>query len=88
VPKATNLFNNAWEKRTRKNIDYTRKVSQGHLLTSSGETADSWASRATLASLELFDRLMLRVTGTFFTEALVVLGAISCAKARQQSQLE
>jgi hypothetical protein len=80
VPKATNLFNNAWEKRMRKSIDYARKVSQRHLLTSSGETADSWASIETSASLDLFDRLMLRVTGTFLTEALVVLGAISCAE--------
>jgi hypothetical protein len=80
VPKATNLFNNAWEKRTRKSIDYARKTSQGHLLTSSGETTDSWASRETSASLDLFDRLMLRVTGTFLTEALVVLGAISCVE--------
>jgi hypothetical protein len=85
VPKATNFFINAWEKRMHKSIDYARKVSQGHLLTSSGETADSWASREMSASLDLFDRLMLRVTGTFLTEALVVLGActtgsISCAE--------
>jgi hypothetical protein len=80
VPKATNLFNNAWEKRTCKSIDYTRKASQGHLLTSSGETADSWASRATSASLDLFDCLRLWVTGIFLTEALVVLGANSCAE--------
>jgi hypothetical protein len=70
---------------TRKNIDYARKVSQEHLLTSSGETADLWVSREMSASLDFFDRLVLRVTGTFLTEALVVLGACtagstSCAE--------
>jgi hypothetical protein len=73
------------KRRTRKSIDYTRKVSQGHLLTSSGETADPWASRETSASLDFFDRLVLWVTGIFLTEALVVLGAYtagstSCAE--------
>jgi hypothetical protein len=55
-------------------MDYARKVSQGHLLTSSGESADSWASRETSASLDFFDRLVLRVTGTFLIEALVAFG--------------
>jgi hypothetical protein len=71
--------------RTHKSIVYARNISQGHLLTSSRETADSWASREMLASLDFFDRLVLRVIGIFLTEALVVLGAstagsISCAE--------
>jgi hypothetical protein len=66
-------------------MDYTRKVSQGHLLTSSGESADSWASRETSVSLDFLDRLMLRVTGTFLTEALVTfgdftVGSVSCTR--------
>jgi hypothetical protein len=63
----------------RKSIVYARKTSQGHLLTSLGETADSWASRATSASLAFFERLRLRVAGIFLTEALVILSAISWA---------
>jgi hypothetical protein len=64
-------------------MDYTRKVSQGHLLMSSGKSADSWASRETSASLDFLDRLVLRVTGIFLTEALVAFndftaGSISC----------
>jgi len=55
------------------------------LLTSSGETVDAWASRETSASLDFFDRLVLRVTGIFLTEDLVVLsactaGSTSCAE--------
>jgi hypothetical protein len=66
-------------------MDYGKKVCQGHLLTSSGETADSWALRETSASLDFFDRLVLRVTGTFLTEALVAFGdftagSISCTE--------
>jgi hypothetical protein len=85
VPKVKNFFINAWKGRTHKSIVYARKTSQGHLLTSSRETTDSWASRETSASLDFFDRLVLRVTGIFLTEALVVLGActagsISCAE--------
>jgi hypothetical protein len=63
--------------RMRKNIDYARKTSQGNLLTSSGETADSWASRETSAALDFFDRLVLWVTEIFLIEALVVLGTCS-----------
>jgi hypothetical protein len=55
-------------------MDDTRKISQGQLLTSSGESADSWASRKTSASFDFFDRLALRVTGTFLIEALGALG--------------
>jgi hypothetical protein len=44
-----------------------------------GETADSWASRETSASLAFFERLRLRVAEIFLTEALVTLGAISCS---------
>jgi hypothetical protein len=71
--------------RMRKNIDCARKTSQGNLLTLSGETADSWASREASVSLDFFDRLVLRVTGIFLIEDLVVLGACiagstSCAK--------
>jgi hypothetical protein len=64
----------------RKSIVYKRKTSQGHSLTSWGETAESWASRATSASLAFFERLRLRVAGIFLTEALVTLGAISCSE--------
>jgi hypothetical protein len=79
--------------RMRKSIDYARKTSQENLLTSSGETADLWASREVLASLDFFDRLVLRVTGIFLIEALVVLGACtagstSCAEGSQELQLE
>jgi hypothetical protein len=61
--------------RMHKSIDYARKTSQGNLLTSLGETVDSWALREMSASLDFFDRLVLRVTGIFLIEALVVLGA-------------
>jgi hypothetical protein len=61
--------------RMRKSIDFARKVSQGHLLTSSREITDSWASRETSASLDFFECLVLQVIGTFLIEALVVLGA-------------
>jgi hypothetical protein len=40
-----------------------------------GEPVDAWASRETLGSLAFFERLLLRVSGTFLTEALVTLGA-------------
>jgi hypothetical protein len=71
--------------RMRKSMDYARKVSHGHLLTSSGETADSWASRETSASLDFFDRLVLWVIGTFLIEALVAFGdftadSVSCTE--------
>jgi hypothetical protein len=55
-----------------------RKTSQREkkkLLTSLGETVDAWASRETSGSLAFFERLLLRVSGIFFTEALVTLGA-------------
>jgi hypothetical protein len=64
----------------RKSIIYARKTGQGHSLTSSGETADSWASRETSASLAFFERLLPRATGTFLIEALVILGAVSWAE--------
>jgi hypothetical protein len=60
--------------RTHKNIDHARKISQGSLLTSSGETVDSWASREMSAALDFFDCLVLWVTEIFLIEALVVLG--------------
>jgi hypothetical protein len=64
-------------------MNHARKISQGELLTSSGESADSWASRETLASFDFFDRLVLRVTGTFLTEVLgafrdFTAGSASC----------
>jgi hypothetical protein len=52
---------------------------QERLLTSSGELVIAWASRETSGSLAFFERLLLRVSGTFFTEALVTLGATSRA---------
>jgi hypothetical protein len=55
-------------------MDDTKKISQGELLTSSGEPTDSWASRETSASFNFFDRLMLRDTGTFLTGALEAFG--------------
>jgi hypothetical protein len=64
-------------KRAYKSIVYARKTSQRKLLTSSGETADSWASRETSVSLAFFERLRLRVAGIFLTDALVSLGTIS-----------
>jgi hypothetical protein len=45
------------------------------LLTSLGETVDVWASRETSSSLAFFERLLLRVSRIFLTEALVTLGA-------------
>jgi hypothetical protein len=54
---------------------YAREISQGKLLTSWGEAEDSWASRETSGSFAFFTRLGFRGTGTFFTEALVTLGA-------------
>jgi hypothetical protein len=62
-------------------MDDTRKISQGQLLTSSGESADSWASRETLASFDFFDRLALWVTGTFLIEALGALGDFTAGSA-------
>jgi hypothetical protein len=58
---------------------YARDTSQEKLLTSWGKAEDSWASRETSGSLAFFKRLRFRGTGTFFTEALVTLGAISWA---------
>jgi hypothetical protein len=55
-------------------MDDARKISQGQLLTSSGESADSWASRETSVSFDFFDRLALRVTRTFLIEALGAFG--------------
>jgi hypothetical protein len=79
MPKATNLFNSAWEEgRVRAQV-YTRKTSQRKLLTSSGETVDVWVSREISASLAFFERLRLRAAGIFLTEALVTLGAMSCS---------
>jgi hypothetical protein len=53
----------------------TRKGKQIRSLTSLGETVDAWASIETLGSLAFFEHLLLRVSGTFLTEALVTLGA-------------
>jgi hypothetical protein len=58
---------------------YARETSQEKLLTSWGEAEDSWVSRETSGSMAFFKRLRFRGTGTFFTEALVTLGAISWA---------
>jgi hypothetical protein len=58
---------------------YARETSQEKLLTSWGEAEDSWASRETSGSLAFFKRLRFRGAGTFYTEALVTLGAISWA---------
>jgi hypothetical protein len=57
----------------------TKRASQQKLLTSLGEIVDAWASRKTLVSFALFERLRFRVTGIFLTEALVTLGATSCS---------
>jgi hypothetical protein len=74
-----NLCSNAWEKgriRTQRN---TKRASQQKLLTSLGEIVDAWASRKTSDSLAFFKRLRFRGAGTFLTEALVTLCAISWA---------
>jgi hypothetical protein len=47
---------------------------QKKLLTSSGEPVDAWASRETSGCLAFFEHLLLRVSGTFLTEARVTLG--------------
>jgi hypothetical protein len=52
-----------------------KRKKQEESLTSSGEPVDAWASRETSGSLAFFERLLLRVSGTFLTEALVTLGA-------------
>jgi hypothetical protein len=62
-------------------MDDARKISQGQLLTSSGESADSWASRETSASFDFFDRLALRVTGTFLIEPLRAFGDFTAGSA-------
>jgi hypothetical protein len=51
---------------------YTTKASQQKLLTSPGEIIDAWASREMSVSFAFFERLRLRVTGIFLTEALVM----------------
>jgi hypothetical protein len=79
VPKATNLCSKVWEKgsiRTQRNI---KRASQQKLLTSLEEIVDAWASRETSVSLAFFKRLRFWGTGTFLTEALVTLCAISWA---------
>jgi hypothetical protein len=55
------------------------KLVKEKLLTSWGEAKDSWASRETSGSLAFFKRLGFWGTETFFTEALVTLGATSWA---------
>jgi hypothetical protein len=55
------------------------KMGQWRSLTSWGEAEDSWAFRETSGSLAFFKRLRFRGAGTFLTEALVTLGAISWA---------
>jgi hypothetical protein len=55
-------------------MDDTKKISQGELLTSSGEPADPGASREISASFDFFDRLMLQDVGTFLTGALETFG--------------
>jgi hypothetical protein len=62
-------------------MDDARKISQGQLLTSSRESADPWASRETLVSFDFFDRLALRVTGTFLIEALGAFGDFTASSA-------
>jgi hypothetical protein len=52
-----------------------KRKKQKRLLTSSGEPVDAWASRETSGSLAFFEHLLLQVSGTFLTEALVTLGA-------------
>jgi hypothetical protein len=56
-----------------------REAGKDEPLTSSEETIDTWASRETSASLTFFARFWFRalVCEIFFTEALVILGAIS-----------
>jgi hypothetical protein len=58
---------------------YARETNQETLLTSWGEAEDSWASREASGSLAFFKRLRFWGAGTFFTEALVTLGAITWA---------
>jgi hypothetical protein len=55
-------------------MDDTKKISQGELLTSSGEPADSGASRETSTSFDFFDRLMLLDMGTFLIGTLEAFG--------------
>jgi hypothetical protein len=55
-------------------MDDTNKISQGELLTSSGEPAESGASGETSASFNFFDRLMLLDTGTFLIGTLEAFG--------------
>jgi hypothetical protein len=55
-------------------MDDTKKISQGELLTSSGEPADSGVSGETSASFDFFDRLMLRDTGIFLIGAQEAFG--------------
>jgi hypothetical protein len=71
--------------RTRKYMEHARKISKVQSLTSSGESVDSCAARETSASLDFFDRLVLRDTGIFLVEALVALGdftadSVSCTR--------
>jgi hypothetical protein len=68
---------------TRIYMERARKISKRQSLTSSGESVDSCASRETSASLDFFDCLVLRVTGTVLIEALVTfgdftIGSVSC----------
>jgi hypothetical protein len=55
-------------------MDDTKKISQGELLSSSGEPADSWASGETSSSFDFFDRLVLRDTGIFLIGAREAFG--------------
>jgi hypothetical protein len=55
-------------------MDDTKKISQGELVTSSGEPEDSWASGETSASFDFFDRLALRDTGIFLIGAREAFG--------------
>jgi hypothetical protein len=79
VPKARNLCSNAWENGCIRRQRNTKRASLQKLLTSLGEIVDAWASRETSVSLAFFKRLRFRGAGTFLTEALVTLCAISWA---------
>jgi hypothetical protein len=62
-------------------MNHARKISQGSLLTSPGESVDSWAPRETSTSLDFFDRLVLWVTGTFLIEVLGAFGDFTAGSA-------
>jgi hypothetical protein len=59
---------------THEYTDNARNIREDKTLTSSGESADSWASREISAPFNFFDRLVLRDTGIFLIGALGAFG--------------